>query len=375
MKLSHSLCIALLASASWAGSAAAQGTTEAQPQPQAPSQRGGSGQDQRNVAGRGAAGAGVGPASGSGAAAAAFGGLGSSGGTNNYAVTATMTAGKGPGPGVPTPAPATTTTTSPLILPGLFTASQAQAALPLDRVFFNYGFFEGFAIRNSQPPEAFNLNIFNVGVEKTFFDGRASVYVQVPLLDATDNTSGQPINGLGDITAGLKAALLMDQDTGSALTAGFTISAPTGRASILTTTTSTQDMAVGSSTPQTTRINPTYLQPWTAGLLVLGPFFVQDYFGVIIPTDQQVPVFLNNNLIVGYQVYQGPSDALLTSLTPFVGAQELIPVSGRGDQVFLQAGIGILLHQKCLLSGSYITPVAGPRAFEGGMTAGINFFF
>jgi hypothetical protein len=290
----------------------------------------------------------------------------------------------GGGPPGQTPPPAnsvnttntTTTTTSPLILPGLFTASQAQAALPLDRVFFNYGFFEGFAIRNAPAPEAFNLNIFNVGGEKTFFDGRASVYVQVPLLEATDNTSGQPIDGLGDVTAGLKVALLMDQNTGTALTAGFTVSAPTGRATILTTII-THDNVEGSGPPQTTTINPTYLQPWTAGLLVLGPLFVQDYFGVIIPTDQQVPVFLNNNLIMGYQVYQGPSDALLTSLIPFVGAQELIPVSGSGvtTQVFLQAGSGILLHQKFLLSGSYITPVAGPKAFQGGMTVGINFFF
>src|SRR5207248_69534 len=84
---------------------------------------------------------------------------------------------------------------------------------------------------------AFDLSRYDVGLEKTLFDGRVSVYLRVPYLDATHNTSNQPIDGFGDISAGFKVALLADKDTGSALTVGLTVSAPTARDAVVTTTT------------------------------------------------------------------------------------------------------------------------------------------
>ena len=128
---------------------------------------------------------------------------------------------------------------------------------------------------------------------------------------------------------------------------------------------------------ETTTINPTYFQPWGAGLLVVDRFFAQEYLGAIVPTDSQVPVYVNDDLTAGYEVYRGPRNARLTSVTPFVGAQALLPVSdsSSSDQLFLSTGLGLRLGQKLLLSGSYVTPVVGPKAFEGGATMGMNFFF
>ena len=135
----------------------------------------------------------------------------------------------------------------------------------------------------------------------------------------------------------------------------------------------------GTTTVQTRTINPTYLQPWGAGLFVMDRFFIQDYLGAIVPTEGPVPVYLNNQLTAGYQLFQNRDNALVTSVTPFVGAQELIPISGSSvqfsDQVFLSAGIGVRLGERLLLSGSYVTPVVGPKAFDGGGTIGLNFFF
>ena len=80
---------------------------------------------------------------------------------------------------------------SPVILPGLLTATYAESAVPLDRVFFNYSYLNGFQTFQNQiflpekgagkPPLrqlGFNLNTFDVGVEKTLFDGRVSVYAR-----------------------------------------------------------------------------------------------------------------------------------------------------------------------------------------------------
>jgi hypothetical protein len=39
-----------------------------------------------------------------------------------------------------------TTNSTPLILPGLFTAASTQSVMPVDRISFDYGYFNGFAI-------------------------------------------------------------------------------------------------------------------------------------------------------------------------------------------------------------------------------------
>ena len=145
-----------------------------------------------------------------------------------------------------------------------------------DRVFFDYGHFNRFAI--SSPTGAvpgFNLNTYTIGVEKTLFDGAASVYVSVPFLYATQNISGQAIDGLGDVNAGFKFLLWQNKDTGSAWSAGLTVSAPTGRDTVATNTLNvtftggTQPPVVPNPPPVgtvlpftvTTTINPTYVQP------------------------------------------------------------------------------------------------------------------
>jgi hypothetical protein len=243
------------------------------------------------------------------------------------------------------------------------------------------------------------LNRFNIGAEKTFLGGRASIYVRIPFLDATNNTSGLPISGLGDVSAGLKCALV-DKKTGSALTAGMTVSAPTAHDQVLVT--SVANGASASLTPfsstSTITVNPTFLQPWFAGLLVLDRLYVQDYLGFVLPTDTRVPPILNNDFGVGYQVYRGSPGQFLRFVRPTIDVQVLQPFnqpSGAGSapfpvpipnatfngvfgfptQVFMSEGMQLGLGNRFLLSTAVVTPLAGPKAFTIGATFGINFFF
>src|SRR5262249_12299648 len=98
------------------------------------------------------------------------------------------------------------------------------------------GVTPGTVTRITPGGDGFNLNTYTVGLEKTLFDGRASVYVRIPVLEATQNVSGQAIDGLGDVSAGFKFALLADRETGSTFTGGLTVSAPTARDTIITST-------------------------------------------------------------------------------------------------------------------------------------------
>jgi hypothetical protein len=314
---------------------------------------------------------------------------------------------------------------TPIILPGLFTAMSVEPARPMDRVFASYGYFDKFNVnRAGVLSPGFNLNLFTVGAEVTFMEGRGSIYARAPFLYAADNTSGQPIDGIGDVSAGIKFALLCDRETGSALSAGMTVAAPTGRDSIVTTSRNSVlvngVLAPGPFTftengttltvpgPTTTRINPTFLQPWLGGVLVMDRLFVQEYLGLVVPTDDRVSTFINNDVGVGYRVYCNQG-SLLSSITPTVDAQFLLPLNHQGTgvgttgnlpltvppggtttfpsvnpgpltvnspyQVFVSGALQFGLADRALLSTGIVTPVVGPKAYSVGFNMGFNLFF
>lgn len=304
---------------------------------------------------------------------------------------------------------------SPLLLPGLFTSAQAESARPVDRVFFSYGYFNGFRATVAAPNptvsatgqffqsaivRGFNLNVFNLGVEKTFFDGRVSAIVRVPLLDAADNVTGQPIDGIGDISAGLKAALLLDCETGSALSVGLDVDAPTGRDQVFTINQSSTNGGLSFAPGASTKVNPTFLQPYVSGVVNLNGLSVQNFLGVLVSTDGRISPFINEDLQVGYQLFRCP-DRMLSSVTPTLEAQALLPTAHEGsggvsgvnitatnptgltsvsafnfpDQLFLTEGVQLGLGCRSVLSLGVVEPVVGPKAFTVGGTVGLNFFY
>src|SRR5947209_3374828 len=346
-----------------------------------------------------------------------------SAGSGTSATSAAASTGVG---GITTPSSFSTLT--PTILPGLLTAASVQSPRPMDRVFFAYSYLDRFQTVGGGtiiPPATpgtpvtvgpttrqpgFNLNMYYVGAEKTFFDGMASAYILAPFLQATNNITGQPIDGVGNVSFGLKGVLLSDAQSGSVLSGGFTVSVPTGHNTTYVTerlVTFITAPATFTVTPFTSTTNPTYLQPWLAGVIAGDRFFVQEYFGVIIPTDSVVSTFINNDIAVGFRLYRSPG-SFLSAVTPVVDLQALLPINHIGsatgsaasvgtvsanggaavvpptpipssnnltfsDQLFLTSGVQFGLGERALLSAGIITPLAGPKAFNWGVTVGLNF--
>ncbi len=312
-----------------------------------------------------------------------------------------------------------TLSSTPLILPGLFTAASAQSVIPVDRVSFDYGYFDRFAIASPTGVRpGFNLNQYSATVEKTFLNGVASAYINVPMLSATQNVSGQDINGVGDISAGFKVVIWKDRETGNTFTGGLTVSAPTARPTTITNTLlitftggptppGVTPPAVGDVITVTSKetINPTYLQPYIGGLVSWDKLYAQQYLGVVVPTDNRVATFINSNTVLGYNVYSDPS-RFIRSITPTLGMQLLLPVNhisnttgssttavditcltttypsdqlptrlGFSDQVFLTVGAQVGLGERCLFSAGVVTPVVGPRGYGVGGMFGLSYFY
>lgn len=363
-----------------------------------PTQPGGSPAPAAPAAQPGAPGMDAMPAMSGGAAASDSGGLGGSESSGSLSLVNAPTAGTGATAAANAAVAANpVVVANSLILPGLFTAATVQSARPLDRVFAGYSYYDSFKVVQdnfldataqtgfvSTRSSGFNLHRYEAGFEKTFLGGRASFELRVPVLDATENTSSQAIDGFGDVTAGVKYMLLYNCQTGSAASAGVTVSAPTARDAIFVTSkTALLGVAPARGTPiatTTVTVNPTFIQPWVGGTLVRDRLIVNEFFGVLVPTDDSVATYINNDLTVGYRVYQACCGSRISSLTPTVGVQAFLPTRDTdlatfSDQVFTTGALQVGLGDRASLTAGVVTPVAGPKAFTVGYTIGFNYLF
>jgi len=307
---------------------------------------------------------------------------------------------------------------SSTILPGFLTAANSQSPIVMDRVFFDYGYFDQFQVTKttgtivlgttsttlnatSSQIAGFNLNTFNVGIEKSLFGGLASVYVDAPILYADDNVTDQKINGFGDLNLGFKLSLYFDRCTGNALSAGLSVAVPTGHAAQYTDAVVWESSSTGAPIQFfTTPVNPTYIQPWVAGLWNCDRFFVQEYFAVIQPLPDEVATSINNCLSAGYRLWSVDRccepNHWITSITPIFGTQtlvglqhsyndttlteEYIPTDVRfrlsvPTQLFLTEGCQIGVGSRASVFAGVVEPVVGTKAYTIGGTVGLNFYF
>lgn len=290
-----------------------------------------------------------------------------------------------------TPANFSPQVSNALILPGLLTSANAESALPVNRVFFNYALYDDFqvvsttaiATTDGSPVttrQGFNLNRFDVGFEKTLFDGMVSAYVRAPFLYAADNTTSANFDGFGNVSAGFKLLLLHDDRTGNALSTGLTVSAPTADAGQVAVS---QEFNVATGQPTTNTIvasvNPTFLQPWVATLLNGDRLFLQNYLGVLVSTDNRIPTSFNSNVAVGYRMFRGNTGRRVPSITPMLNVQTFAPIHNNlfdfPDQVFLTEGLQLGWGNRFSVFGGVVQPLAGPKAFSVGATFGVNLFF
>ncbi len=111
--------------------------------------------------------------------------------------------------------------------------NEFSRAMPTDRVFGLYHHFEN-ALQSSSSDGSFrtanaNIDRFTVGVEKTFFEGNASVELRMPF--SAPVSLGTPgsnfqMQSVGDLVVTLKGMVYSDESQAVAL--GLAVGAPTG---------------------------------------------------------------------------------------------------------------------------------------------------
>lgn len=106
--------------------------------------------------------------------------------------------------------------------------NEHSRALPTDRVFGLYHHFENALYLEDANA---NVDIYTLGVEKTFLEGNTSIELRMPLNNPVGLSSGAvgqsfQTQAAGDLTVTFKALLYSDESQGLSL--GLAVSAPTG---------------------------------------------------------------------------------------------------------------------------------------------------
>ncbi len=282
---------------------------------------------------------------------------------------AVLVVGRPPAPGEP-PAEAVR---AALAVPWLrdFKIADHESPAPLDRAYVAFNFFNdvGAAANRAIDSDVHDQRVYRetFGLEKTFFDERASVGLRLPLNTLTGESDVPALGGsstdVGDLSLILKYAAWRDGESGSLVSAGLAVTLPTGPSSF-------------AGSQAVVPLHDTTLQPFVGYLLNRGDFFLQGFTSIDVPTDRRDVTMLYDDVGVGYHLYRARDEGRwLTGVTPTFEVHVNTPLDHRGslrpgdvagtpDVVDLTLGTYLELGNRALLGAAVVAPVTGPRPFD-----------
>ena len=274
--------------------------------------------------------------------------------------------------------------------------AENSSPIPRDRFFFNYAYFDEVPFIAG----GLAVNRFTPGIERTFFDGQASVEVRVPMAATLDSpfqvgSGGGHSYEVGDVTLMLKS-VLWSNDT-SLLATGLSLTLPTA-----------PDFTVnGPGTTATVHSESVHLMPYVGGLYSPNDrFFAQTFLqfdfdasgnpvsvnGVRTGTLQD-PTFVYFDTAVGYWMHRrrcgrvrgvAPTFELHYSSSLQPGDLVLNPnMTGIGstarniDVLNATIGVTVLLQNNATVTAAFATPLgnSADRQFDGEFRLLLNWFF
>ena len=259
--------------------------------------------------------------------------------------------------------------------------SDNQSPVPQDRFFTSFNYFDNLnaSVNRREMSPVQNLQVYHelFGLEKTIFDGRASIGFRMPLntisLKSTANVAGLGGSSTapGDLSLFFKYALYRDDQ--NLISTGLQVQAPTGPG------------AFGGN-KYYSYFRDTQLQPFVGYLFRRDRFYMQGFFAVNVPTMSQDVTLMFNDFSIGYYVYR-PDDPnkFITAIIPTAEAHLTTPLNHRGfsskdlastpDILNMTFGTNIEIRKRSIISVAYVTPVTGPKPFNAELVVLFNYNF
>ncbi len=264
-------------------------------------------------------------------------------------------------------------------------ASEGNSPRPVDRVYFNFNYFDNaFKTQWADPAQSVrHVDVYRYvfGFEKTFLDQRVSLTVQVPFftmdVETRDRVFSPDAGGfvantdssftstdLGNISANVKAVLWEDKASGDLLSAGMIVTLPTASSRLI-------DPGPGSLA---------YVEPYLGFIWCYDNFYAQGFLAMTVPVARPESIVAFTDLGVGYYVYKNPSGSgCLRAVAPTFEVHVTDPlrqtnpnvdIFGIADRlhiantVDLTYGVTFEFSNRSTLAVGVCNPVTGPKPFD-----------
>jgi len=260
-----------------------------------------------------------------------------------------------------------------------FKIADNQSPRPMDRVFVDFNYYDNVnsALNRRLGAPISNMQAYHelFGVEKTFFDGNASLGLRVPVNSLAVDSSYPGLGGshsaFGNLAVFGKYVLYQD-NRGNLLSAGLSIDTPTGPAAFAGFPVRFAQNAVG-------------IQPFLGYILKQDQWFLHGFGSIDVPTVSSMPTMMYLDAGIGYFLYRTQEQRFLTAIIPTYELHMNIPLNHSGysntdfygvppvlDMTF---GVNFGLFNASYLTAAYIIPVTGPQPFSGEFALQFNFLF
>jgi hypothetical protein len=289
-------------------------------------------------------------------------------------------------PGVPRPRGAS------VVVPSIrnIKVSEDQSPRPQDRVYGMFNYFQGVNDQVNQrlraPIGYSQVYRYIGGFEKTFLDGDASIGFRQPIDVFSTNSAlpkrfgnfGGTSTAVGDLEIILKYILLEDRQSGSLLSGGLDVTAPTGPGRFAGFN--------GFASP----VHTTGFQPFLGYIVNSGNIYLHGFSILDVPANSQNVTLFYNDIGVGYFLRrpdpQSNVDQMISLIAPTFEVHINTPLNHRNpfnafdlsatpDYVDLTYGINIGIYSRTLLTFAVCTPISSPKPFDFETMMFLNIFF
>jgi hypothetical protein len=268
-----------------------------------------------------------------------------------------------------------------------FKISENQSPRPQDRFYFDFNFynnvnkaanaFDGVPIKNMQAYR------YLFGFEKTFDAGMGSFGLRFPINNLTADPISRPgfqslstptRTAVGNLDVYAKYILKQNRQTGSLISAGLLVSAPTGPGRF-------------AGAPYIHGLNDVSFQPFLGYICNRGDWYFQGFSGFYFPTIVADTTLMYNDLAVGYFLLRNDDpgawlSAVVPSLeahinTPFTHTNwhNRLDIASAPTVVSLTWGLNFQFQRSAILSCGYVLPVTNPQPFTGEFALLLNIFY
>ena len=253
--------------------------------------------------------------------------------------------------------------------------AENQSPRPQDRLFYSFNFYSNLndAVNTRLDSPVGSLRAYRhiLGLEKTFDDGRASIGFRLPIDTLTANSriqgnfarAGGTSTSAGDLGLFAKFLVREDQETGSLISAGLALTAPTG-----------PDRFAGASYLQS--LHTTRIQPFAGYIYNRGRFYLHGFTALEFPTNPTDVTLAYNDAGIGYFLLRDPDPSRwLTAVAPTFevhvntplnhrGAFDPTDLAGTSNVVNFTYGLNLEFARRSVLTFGLVSPVSSPKPFD-----------